>query len=651
MRIDFATLAFGYQVISGGNTPNWATALGQGKGHKINDDPAIDEVIKGMLYSGVQVAKVKTRIGKGGALSSGEDKNTPISLAAVFSKVFLNEIPISNGKFVLLITKDQNGAHAGRYKLKYGPSNTFDDGTNSFSNQDFFTAVRKQLGLADDACWFVSEISVRNQDELILNAHIVNPKETEMYANSQALHAAWEKIASFSSKGNSSDPEEQKEKFKVWLENQRKKDGSHYSINTITTYISQMERGYSSFDKYEEYDSIFEIQSADEIAEYKEYLFNADGFDDFNIQSGNNALTNGIIKYEEFLKKEVSTDFDVVFNTSISTKYKHNRIIFGAPGTGKSYILNKERKELLGDDNEADYERVTFHPDYSYANFVGTYKPTVIEDEDGKEVITYEYVPGPFMRVYVNALRSARSDNPKPHLLIIEEINRANVAAVFGDVFQLLDRDENGASEYPIQATEDMKKYLAKELGGNPEKYSKIRIPNNMFIWATMNSADQGVFPVDTAFKRRWNFTYIGIDDNDEDIRGKYVTVGNKAIQRIDWNSLRKAINNFLAGQNINEDKQLGPYFLAREIVVPKEGDEINRDAFADAFKSKVIMYLFEDAAKQRRNTLFGGCKENTSEYSESCRYSDICKKFDENGIYIFDKKIQDETDFEVLSY
>ena len=243
------------------------------------------------------------------------------------------------------------------------------------------------------------------------------------------------------------------------------------------------------------------------------------------------------------------------------------------------------------------------------------------------------------MRVYVNALKSARSDNPKPYLLIIEEINRANVAAVFGDVFQLLDRDENGVSEYPIQATEDMKKYLAKELGGDPEKYAKISIPNNMFIWATMNSADQGVFPMDTAFKRRWNFTYIGIDDNDEDIQGKYVTVGSKSIQEIEWNKLRKAINNFLASQNINEDKQLGPYFLSRDIVVPKDGDEIDQEAFADAFKSKVIMYLFEDAAKQKRPSLFQGC------FGNSNRYSEICKEFDEKGIGIFCHEIQSETE------
>ena len=193
------------------------------------------------------------------------------------------------------------------------------------------------------------------------------------------------------------------------------------------------------------------------------------------------------------------------------TDFPRNRIVFGAPGTGKSFTVNQERKQLLGENSETDYERVTFHPDYTYANFVGTYKPVPTIDSDGKDAITYEYVPGPFMRIYVDSIKAIREHQLKRFLLIIEEINRANVAAVFGDVFQLLDRDDTNKSEYPIQVSEDIKKYLAKPdvLGGTPEDYSSLSIPDNMFIWATMNSADQGVFPMDTAFKRRWDFTPI----------------------------------------------------------------------------------------------------------------------------------------------
>ena len=143
----------------------------------------------------------------------------------------------------------------------------------------------------------------------------------------------------------------------------------------------------------------------------------------------------------DYDEEEEEMNTPIRFETGFDSKYARNRVVFGAPGTGKSFTLNQERKDLIGVDNESDYERVTFHPDYSYANFVGTYKPVPCIDSEGRDSITYEYVPGPFMRVYVKALKNSRTDSIKPFLLLIEEINRANVAAVFGDIFQLLDRD------------------------------------------------------------------------------------------------------------------------------------------------------------------------------------------------------------------
>ena len=319
---------------------------------------------------------------------------------------------------------------------------------------------------------------------------------------------------------------------------------------------------------------------------------------------------------------------EIKFNTGYQSEFPRNRILFGAPGTGKSFTLNHEKDDLLTDGGE--YERVTFHPDYSYANFVGTYKPVPCKDSDGKDAITYSYVPGPFMRTYVKALQNSRTDAPKPFLLVIEEINRANGAAVFGDVFQLLDRGDDEVSEYPIQASEDIKKYLAEELGGNPDDYAEIRIPDNMFIWATMNSADQGVFPMDTAFKRRWDFTYLGIDDSEAGIVGKKVVLGQGDYRRVvEWNALRKAINNELLTYKVNEDKLMGPYFISKKNL--PEGEMIDPAVFTRIFKNKVIMYLFDDAAKQKRITLFGGCDEKAKN-----QYSKICREFDTKGVYIF---------------
>lgn len=331
---------------------------------------------------------------------------------------------------------------------------------------------------------------------------------------------------------------------------------------------------------------------------------------------------------EEAVATKAEPSQDICYNTGYSSEFPRNRILFGAPGTGKSFTLNREKNLLLAGGGE--YERVTFHPDYSYASFVGTYKPVPCKDSDGKDAITYSYVPGPFMRIYVKALQNSRTDAPKPFLLVIEEINRANVAAVFGDVFQLLDRGDDEVSEYPIQASEDIKKYLAGELGGNPDDYAEIRIPDNMFIWATMNSADQGVFPMDTAFKRRWDFTYLGIDDSEAGIVGKKVVLGQGDYRRVvEWNALRKAINNELLTYKVNEDKLMGPYFISKKNL--PEGEMIDPAVFTRIFKNKVIMYLFDDAAKQKRITLFGGCDEKAKN-----QYSKICREFDTKGVYIF---------------
>lgn len=314
-----------------------------------------------------------------------------------------------------------------------------------------------------------------------------------------------------------------------------------------------------------------------------------------------------------------------------STQYPRNRIFFGAPGTGKSYLLNNEKSILLSA-NQDNYERITFSKAYSYAKFVGTYKPL---SEYGE--IEYAYDPGPFMRVLVNALKSLKSPEPKPYLLIIEEINRADAASVFGEAFQLLDRASDGSSEYEINTSNDMRKYLAEEFGEAEDDYNKIKIPSNMYIWATMNSADQGVLPLDTAFKRRWDFEYVGINDSEVELDDYEYTLGiGSDLVNVTWNQLRVAINNTLSNDiyKINEDKLLGPFFISKSVL-----EENDNDKFINTFKRKVIMYLYEDAVKQKNRTFF----ENCLEQGKSLTYSSICHKFDYLGINIFPKEIVDE--------
>lgn len=339
-----------------------------------------------------------------------------------------------------------------------------------------------------------------------------------------------------------------------------------------------------------------------------------------------------------------------------------NRIIFGAPGTGKSHKLEEDSK-LFGE----NMERVTFHPNYSYAQFVGTYKP--IQGENPTD-IKYEYIPGPFMRTYVNAL-----NNPeKKFLLLIEEINRANVAAVFGDVFQLLDR-KNGVSEYPTATSEDIKKHLLdkleclrnkdiNELSDEEKKmYLEMKIPENMYIWATMNSADQGVFPMDTAFKRRWEFEYISVNEPEQVAKiEKYVIpmcANTEHGYYVKWNDLRTRINSILIDNcKVNEDKLLGSFFISKNMLddIKANKDEkdrilaIDKDFRSDednnilaeickkeisymkAFESKVIMYLFEDVMKMRAEKIFIDYAQKKGKMI----FSEICKAFEEDGEHIF---------------
>lgn len=356
-------------------------------------------------------------------------------------------------------------------------------------------------------------------------------------------------------------------------------------------------------------------------------------------------------------EKAIRFDNEVVRNQFIESKQKEqkqilkclhignwktlerNRILFGAPGTGKSHKLEEEKDALLGikkddkgniiDNGIGAFERVTFHPDYSYAQFVGTYKP-VSYGEDNNKKIKYEFVPGPFARVLIKALKNIidatdangaiNATKVKPFLLIIEELNRAKTAAVFGDVFQLLDR-KNGVSEYEIETSQDLRKYLANELGVSDDAVATIKIPDNMFIWATMNSADQGVFPLDTAFKRRWSFEYIDVDNAEEK--------NDIEFMGIKWNALRKAINDVLSGDDVkaHEDKLLGAFFI-------KFGDNQNDNDKVKVFCDKVLMYLFDDVVRSKRDKIFNIEKVNIY------RFSTVIDGFQKEGINIFKQSV-----------
>lgn len=255
-------------------------------------------------------------------------------------------------------------------------------------------------------------------------------------------------------------------------------------------------------------------------------------------------------------------------------------IIDGAPGTGKSYNLNKEIK-----DNDIAHERVTFYQDYEYHNFVGSILPVLNGD-----TVSYEFVQGPFTKI----LNSSLSNPEEKHYLVIEELTRGNASAIFGDIFQLLDRDEEGFSQYPISHDNvlnsldpEVKQFLINEFDG------KVVLPPNLSIICTINSSDQNVFPLDTAFKRRFDYEIksTNIDRNEFDNFDIHFGMNDEGYAiSIDWINFQEKLNEFiLVNLGLKEDKQVGPYFIKN---YKEDTDRI------ESIQTKLAMYLWNDLHK-----------------------------------------------------
>lgn len=284
------------------------------------------------------------------------------------------------------------------------------------------------------------------------------------------------------------------------------------------------------------------------------------------------------------------------------------QIFYGAPGTGKSNTIKCEV-----DQKDLPRVRTTFHPDSDYSTFVGAYKPTSVEvpmmtmigtkavpveNPDGtqrkEKKIVYEFVPQAFLKAYTGAWKN----QDKPFFLIIEEINRGNCAQIFGDLFQLLDRnDETGLSDYPISPDEDIQKFLLadkkygfaalteEQKAAIPEEVLSgelMILPKNLHIWATMNTSDQSLFPIDSAFKRRWDWQYMPISDGK---KGWQIAANGK---RYDWWQFLQKMNDKIGTATNSEDKKLGYFFCkAKNGVID-----------AETFVGKVVFYIWNDVFK-----------------------------------------------------
>ena len=486
MKIDITSLCFGFKIEKDNDsgTAAWATSIGQApKGicYIDTERDGLGEIVYGMMYkshSDFENLKVHDIAGL-------EKKEEPRGdrermMFSVFEDVYVNNKKVE-GIYTLSYEREDSTSHKNRLHICYAKYLTY----KGHSNKETLKEMAKVLGCSDGACWFVTDISIKNQSSLYFTAIVVNPTKSMIYADSKVRKQAWETLV----------PEI---------------DNSPHDNNTL------------------------------------------------------------------------------------------QQIYYGAPGTGKSHkIKDDESVKEAGKKNLVF--RTTFHPDSDYSTFVGAYKPTMKESfitKDGvttkEEKIIYTFCPQAFTNAYVEAWNTEEEV-----FLVIEEINRGNCAQIFGDLFQLLDR-KNGVSEYPVEADADLQNYLNKALAkttrtdipDDVKSGKKLMLPSTLYIWATMNTSDQSLFPIDSAFKRRWEWKYIkikeGRDENGNKLDWKVDVKMDEAGNLLSWWDFIQKINEIIASMTSSADKQLGYFFCCAK------GDKIDEETFV----SKVIFYLWNDVFK-----------------------------------------------------
>ncbi|MCR2032355.1 McrB family protein [Anaerofustis stercorihominis] len=438
---------------------------------------------------------------------------------------------------------------------------------------------------------------------------------------------------------NDNNEDDNEKKFRAWMAKQVTVNGTPCTASMISNNCSALKKVCSLMEiaEYPDLESIFEIVDMDVFVEVKNIIQSHPDYEEVNKACNNRFLSTGLKWYEKFLN-EMLQDISSVESGEQNEKEEidleairlssgENVLLYGVPGSGKSWTIEHEYCKP-----GSVVERLVFHPDYTYSDFIGQILPAVAEDGQ----VSYKFTPGPF----TNILRESYNNPGTEYILIIEEINRGNAPAIFGEVFQLLDRkveirdiDDDGfpvgTSEYGITNMN-----IAEEMYGKERKTDKVRIPSNLSIIGTMNTSDQNVFTLDTAFQRRWDMRLIENDFENVD-----PTLANAEIldTTVTWRNFCVEINRIVVGNSARmtsaEDKRLGAYFVhlrdlkfndamgdlkeydalrkkeSKGTLTPEEKTQIAviRDAMRQnrKFPEKVIKYLWDDAFKFNREVIF----------------------------------------------
>ena len=552
MKIDITSLCFGFKILkeNDSGTAAWATSIGQAPKDICYIDTERDglgEIVYGMMYkSHSDFENLKVRDVAGLEKKEEPRGDRERMMFSVFEDVYVNNKKVE-GIYTLSYEREDSTSHKNRLHICYAKYLTY----KGHSNKETLKEMAKVLGCNEDACWFVTDISIKKQSSLHFTAIVVNPTKSMTYDDSKARKRAWEMLV----------PEI---------------DISIHDNNTL----QQIYYGAPGTGKSHKIKDDKSVKEADK----KNMVFRTTFHPDSDYSTFVGAYKPTMKSSERIYSPE-----------ELTIKLKEIKT------TGTTYPCHKfaakyweSLKDLTPDSIKQILNACGFTDNYSVeiGKGVAIGQEYLNNPEDGK--IIYSFCPQAFTNAYVEAWNTEEEV-----YLVIEEINRGNCAQIFGDLFQLLDR-KNGVSEYPVEADADLHSYLNKALAkttrtdipDDVKSGKKLMLPSNLYIWATMNTSDQSLFPIDSAFKRRWEWKYIKIKEGKDEH-------GNKLDWKVDvkmdesgtlltwWNFIKK-VNEIIASMTSSADKQLGYFFCcAKDGVIDKE-----------TFVSKVIFYLWNDVFK-----------------------------------------------------
>lgn len=535
MKVDVTSMFFNSSIEGKTATAAWGTSIGQNASKSCRIETGKEGVVDfvvGMTY--------KSTTNFGSLDISKGSSNRELLMLSSFDKVYINGNKLEDAKYHVILVKELSESHYGRLIISYAPYITFE----GHSNEETIELMQNALGCSPEGCWFVYDISIKNQDELHFAAVVVNPEHPMIYqGTSRERSLEWNALI-----------------------------GQDVEVFEIPDDKQVIYYGCPGSGKSRKVKDIVDSINPD-------YVFRTTFHPDTDY-----STFVGCYKPLGITPKKQSYSIEELISILVELKE-----------SGTSYPMHKFAVEYyfaLEGLSRAEKENITTAAGLT-SNYVTEMDKAIaagkhIKRNEKDSNIIYRFSP----QVFTNAYVKAWEDTRKPVYLIIEEINRGNCAQIFGDLFQLLDRDKTtGKSEYPIKADKDLVAHIEKVLGAGHEgiKNGELCLPPNLIIYATMNTSDQSLFPMDSAFKRRWDWEYVPINYSKDIDSGKFVIEVDDAT-KYSWVEFLESVNDKIYDATNSEDKQMGNFFIKKSIK-------------ANEFVNKVMFYLWNEVCKEEYGT------------------------------------------------